>query len=153
MQYQNLVKDFAHRTRRNLEVIEQTKAAQPDADVYEVTQLINSMLGLLVFPQQAYYEAIPDTPLAELKESGWPVPDVTGKYPQASTLRELVRYMRNAIAHFNIEFLLDETSQIAGIKLWNMNRGQRTWETRLRLEDLREITKRFVEMLCEDKEA
>ena len=57
MQYQDLVRDFARRTRTNLEFIRH--ARNHGESVYEVTQLVNSMLGLLVFPQQQYVDRIP----------------------------------------------------------------------------------------------
>ena len=40
MEYKHLVKEFTERTLKNLEKIEQLKADDPDAEVYEVTQLI-----------------------------------------------------------------------------------------------------------------
>ena len=61
MMYEEVVLDFALRTRKNLEAIEALQRL--DAGVFEVTQQINSMLGLLVFPQQEYVESIPKTPL------------------------------------------------------------------------------------------
>ena len=60
----NLVLDFARRTKKNLEFIEHSLTRDrlnSENDVYEVTQLINSLLGLLVFPQQKFYDAIPSS--------------------------------------------------------------------------------------------
>jgi hypothetical protein len=31
-----------------------------------------------------------------------------------------------------------------------MRRGEKTWETKLKLEDLREITERFIELILEE---
>lgn len=64
MMYEEVIRDFALRTRKNLEAIETLQRL--DAGVFKVTQLINSMLGLLVFPQQEYVESIPRIPLEEL---------------------------------------------------------------------------------------
>jgi len=155
MNYQNVVRDFAERTRRNLGIIEKLQREQPDSEIYEVTQLVNSMLGLLIFPQQRYFNSIPDTPLSDLANQGWPVPLTDGEYPDVGTLKELVRYMRNAIAHFNIEFMADPVSQqITGLRLWNIRgRGKTrkiTWEAKLKLEDLRGITERFIELILEE---
>jgi len=90
MEYQNLVRDFAIRTMRNLEAVEAATTRDRDAELYEVTQLINSMLGLLVFPQQKYCSKIPEKSLEELRASGWPVPTMTGTPPNADNLRDLV---------------------------------------------------------------
>ncbi len=51
MMYEEVIRDFAERTRAKLRAIEQLEAE--GRDVYEVTQLVNSTLGHLVFPQQA----------------------------------------------------------------------------------------------------
>jgi hypothetical protein len=102
MNYQNLVRDFAHRTCDNLETLRNLQKTKPDVEVYEVTQLINSMLGLFIFPQQKYFNHIPETPLAELARQGWPIPKVEGNCLQVKDLRELVRYLRNAITHCNL---------------------------------------------------
>jgi hypothetical protein len=70
------------------------------------------MLGLLVFPQQRFYEHVPKIPLYELEDQGWPIPKVVGKYPQVRDLQELVRYLRNAVTHCNLEFEADSNEQI-----------------------------------------
>ena len=98
MDYQNLVRDFAQRTRANLDTLREVQRTQPDLELYEVTHLINSMLGLLVFPQQGYYNRIPETDLDQLAEEGWPIPEVVGDFPQVKDLRKLMSYLRNAIA-------------------------------------------------------
>jgi hypothetical protein len=127
MEYQDVVKDFARRTRTNLEFIRAERANNPKLEIYEVTQLINSLLGLLVFPQQKYINEIPKTPLNELAGQGWPIPKVLGNYSQVGDLNQLVRCLRNSIAHFNIVFLSDSTLQIKGLKVWNIDtRGKIT---------------------------
>src|SRR3954454_13841692 len=96
-EYRNpVVKDFARRTRANLEVVRAMHNKDGDS-VYDVTQLINSMLGLLVFPQQEYMNNIPRTPLSDLEEQGWPIPRVDGPYPQVSDLNQLIRMLRHGI--------------------------------------------------------
>lgn len=152
MNYQSLVRDFARRTRANLDILRNFQKAQSDVEVYEVTQLINSMLGLLVFPQQRYFNRIPETPLGELASQGWPIPEVEGNYPQVKDLRELVRYLRNAITHCNLEFLSDEGEQISGLRVWNTNprNDQTTWKARLTIEDIEKITDRFIQFLLKE---
>jgi hypothetical protein len=146
MMYEDLVADFASRTRRNLDTIRALQQ-QGHYDVYEVTALINSMLGLLVFPQQSFMDAVPETSLSELQAEGWPVPKVHGHFEQVTTLRQMVRYLRNAIAHCNLKFLSGQDGQIAGLVVWNQRDGRRTWEAELNLDDLERIVDRFSERL------
>ena len=152
MEYSNLVKDFAQRTRQNLELLKTLQRQHPDLEIYEVTQLINSMLGLLVFPQQRYVRNIPRVPLDELARQGWPIPRVKGDYPQVSDLNQLVRYLRNAVAHFNIEFISDNGRQIQGIVVWNKNprEGGIDWKAELTLSEIETITDKFIDLLTKD---
>jgi hypothetical protein len=149
MKYENLVKDFVKRTKQNNEMLRKLQIENPNLEFYEVTQLINSLLGLLVFPQQEYLDDIPNTPLDELAKSGWPIPKVVGDYPQVEDLNQLVRYLRNSIAHFNIIFF-DEFQQIAGLTVWNERKGEITWKATLTISDIEEITNRFVDLMLEE---
>lgn len=162
MMYEEVVRDFALRTRKNLEAIEALHDL--NAEVYEVTQLINSMLGLLVFPQQEYVETIPKTPLDQLRQDGWPIPRVTGGFQQVTDLNQLIRYLRNAVAHFNIEFIGDGESNIKVLRVWNMapvrnekNQLRRdadgkiieekNWEAELTVQQLCNIAIQFIDLL------
>jgi hypothetical protein len=152
MNYENLVRDFAKRTRANLVTLRSLPSVNPDLKVYEVTQLINSMLGLLVFPEQRYFNHIPKTSPEDLIHQGWPIPEVEGDYPQVNDLQELVRYLRNGITHCNVEFLADSREQIDGLRVWNTNprTGKTTWKARLTLEDMEKITDKFIQLLLEE---
>src|SRR3970282_928038 len=91
----SIVQDFARRTLANLQFIDQNKK-QPD--VYEVTQLINSMLGLLVFPKEEFWDKITPVPLARIPEANV-IHQHMGK---CSDLRQFLRCLRNSVSHFNI---------------------------------------------------
>ena len=149
MEYTNLVVDFIQRTRVNLEFIEQAHRNDPSANVYEVTQLINSLLGLIVFPNEQYYINIPETPLSELQEQGWKIPKASGNFKQVQNLRKLMRYMRNAISHSNLEFI-SNGYELTGIRLWNCNEGNKNWQIEIGLVELREITFRFMNLILND---
>lgn len=153
MDYQNLVVDFAKRTERNLQVIEDMAGSSDERQVYEVTQLINSMLGLLVFPQQKLFHSIPETPLETLREQGWPIPHCRIGPSESMTLKGLLRYMRNGISHFNIEFVSDNGRNLTGIMIWNYEYGskprRKDWEVTLDLTDLRFLVKKFIEQIEE----
>ena len=149
MEYKDAVKDFVARTKKNLETLRRLQEENPGLEIYEFTQLVNSLLGLLVFPQQRYVNKIPAIPLSKLFAKGWPIPQVVGDFPQAKDLNQLVRYLRNAIAHFNIEFTVDEHSQLNGLKIWNENHGTTTWKAQLSLAEIEELTYRFIELILE----
>jgi hypothetical protein len=147
MEYKDLVKDFATRTKANLALIQ--TAAKTGQDAYEVTQFINSLLGLLIFPQQEFYDKIPKTKLADLEKDGWPIPRVCNNYKQVRNLSELLRYLRNSIAHFGLSFTAKK-EHIDGIIIWNtLPSGQINWKAELKIEELERITDKVMQLLIE----
>jgi hypothetical protein len=152
MEYKNLVRDFVLRTRKNLEFVEATIQADPDAQVYEVTQLVNSLLGLIIFPKERYFEHIPEISIDELKRIGWEIPKVTGNFNQVRDLRQLMRYLRNSIAHSNLEFDSDGYT-LTGIRLWNCRDHQKNWEVRLTIVELRNLTDQFINLILSEEDA
>ncbi len=153
MMYEDVIADFARRTEANLHTIRRLAREGGATPAFEVTQLVNSMLGLLVFPQQRYIERIPETPIADLASNGWPIPQVVGDYPQVPHLRQLVRMLRNAVAHCNLEFEPGVGNEIHALTVWNTDprTGKVTWRARLTVADLDSITTKFVALLLERK--
>lgn len=89
--------------RRTLDIAESYSGA------YDATLLINCLLGLLIVPKETLLDKIPSTPFESLAEWGIRPESIKshGKcdYGQehALNLRQLVRRLRNAVAHFHIE--------------------------------------------------
>lgn len=137
--------EFARRTRANLEFVEAASAHQP---VHEVTQLANSLLGLLVFPRERYLNQIPKTPLRQLEAEGWPAIRTTYGEVRANNLWQLTRLLRNSIAHCNVRFVADDDGAIAAVELWNRDgKGKKTWATEITIADLRSLVYRFIDLL------
>jgi hypothetical protein len=136
------VRDVMHRTMHNLQFIE----AHAGVDgPYEVTQLINSFLGALAHPWEAYRHDLITVPLAEARVAGWPaVAKERQSDREPDSLGDLVRLMRNALAHGNVEFLPDSSAEIRALRLWNTDRGRRTWGAIVTIADMRFFLTRFV---------
>lgn len=146
--YKDLIADFAKRTRANLDLIE--KHAANGDEAYEVTQLVNSLLGLLVFPRERFMNRIPETPLSELHESGWPRLTITHGETECQTLRELTSKLRHSISHCNLEFIADRKGELTGLRVWNTVRAKRNWEAELTLTQLKTIATKFIDLLSHD---
>lgn len=102
--------EFARRARMNLEFIERSALEHPDSDVYVVTQLTLSLLGMVVFPEEKLLlDEIDRVPLATLVKRGWPKWRVKRDDPKEPTvtLGQLLRHVRNAVAHGRITFTSD----------------------------------------------
>ena len=146
----NLVVDLMNRTILNLEYIEKNSNQNGP---YEVTQLINSFLGALAHPWEKWKDDLKNISLKKAKEMGWP--EVDNKLKSDSNPRDLeglIRYLRNGIAHGNIEFTPNENNIIYKIRIWNeypMKHHKRTWETVLEITTLRKLLYCFNELAKE----
>ena len=107
---------FAQRTSKNLEYIRQ--AFDRNEDVHVVTHLVNSILGIVIVPEQRYSDQpFWSITLEELIiEQGWPRWNITldkpkkGK-PKTETLGDLIWHLRNATAHGRFRFSGDPDSR------------------------------------------
>jgi len=103
-EYENIDIDFAKRTLKILKQYDQTRQTREES--FEVTLLINCLVGLLVLPQKHRLDLIPDILVEDLKE--WNIdPEFikdwgTMKEGEIKNLRQLVRRLRNSVAHFQI---------------------------------------------------
>lgn len=140
--YKDKIRDFAKRTQKNMEIIEELH--NEGRKVYEVTHFINSLLGLLVFPQQS--TIIPTTSLETLKKEGWPIPSPIRPYPPARTLDYLLRKMRNSISHQHIEYKSDKNGEIVSLILWDELNGRTNWKVTMSVDDFKQFTYRFVQL-------
>ena len=82
MRYEDLVIDFAERTKTNLIAIEEIVEAENQEEklekrkAFETTQLINSCLRLIAMPREKDFDKIPKIPLEGLEKEGWPIPSL-----------------------------------------------------------------------------
>lgn len=130
MEYEpDFAKSFMHRT---LEI------ARDYNGPYEATLLINCMLGLLVLPKEALIEKIPTTPFESLADWGIHPSSIRSPgtceygHEHSPNLRQLVRRMRNAVAHFKIE-PFPSKGEVKGFTFKDRN----GFNARLKLSELR----------------
>jgi HEPN pEK499 p136 len=126
----------------NLQFVEERAGANGP---YEVTQLINSFLGALAHPWERYKDDLTTMSLVMAHDAGWPaiVKDrPTDRDPES--LGCLVRLVRNALAHGNIEFLPSASADIRALRLWNTDRGRITWGAIVTVTDMQSFLKSFV---------
>lgn len=93
------IKDFAVRTQRNYDMMK-------NAGYYEVTQLINSAVGLLIIPEQRLYDKIIDGLVSDELYQELCKSIITNTYldKDKNSLQQIARHIRNSIAHARMEF-------------------------------------------------
>ena len=73
---------------------------------HETTQLLNGLIGLLFFPHERMRELIPEIPLQELEVWGFNPECIVNaganKESQELNLREIIRRLRNSVAHCRV---------------------------------------------------
>jgi hypothetical protein len=177
--YGNLIVEFAKRTIKNLNFI-QAQVSAGDPHLFDVTQLWNSLLGLIVLPQERNdhgggIQHIPPTPMTELwsQDPPWPHITETEFAPDHESLRDLVRDLRNAVAHFNVDFKTgpdnNPDDEITSVTVWTQGRprekvpdypgrpakdplgrpvktGNYYWQGQMNVKDLELLARRIAEL-------
>ncbi len=155
MEHTDLIADFAWRTLQNLDHVQEQERLG-DEGVYPVTQLWNSLLGLIVLPRERDMRRIPRTPMTELWSQGWP--RLTAAGPEHRSLRDLVSDLRRAVAHFNVEFIAGSGREITSVTMWTQNsdsdgrpiQGSRRWEGRITVEELDRLARLIANLYVEN---
>jgi hypothetical protein len=95
---------LAQRSLVNLEIIEKSYTSTKNGHV--VTQLVQSLLALLVFPKEkALYDRLKSWQMVDLANRGWPLPKIVkDDKHDTTTLFKLLWHMRNAVCHGLIKF-------------------------------------------------
>jgi len=146
----NTTVGFAERTRKNLLAIEAAREA--GEDVHVVTQLINSLLGLVVFPwERGFREHTEHLELEALDAEGWPRWDV--ERGECHTLGRLLRLLRNGAAHSHIEFSSDSRRlDDVVIKIWNVppkSAPDPDFVASIRADHLRDFCLKFTDLVLD----
>ncbi len=142
------VLDIMRRTMHNLAFIEaRTSVTGP----FEVTQLINSFIGAMAHPWEQLKSELMSIPITEATKQGWPsIHDKGPAFEQPSSLGDLIRLFRNAIAHGNIVYLPDSRGHVAALRLTNKDRrGVTTWGAIVTPSDMRQLLDCFVRLVEE----
>lgn len=92
---------------------------------YETTQLLNGLIGLLFFPHEKMRNLIPQIPLQDLE--GWGLnPECvisagTNKKPQELNLSDIIRHLRNSVAHCRVVPFPNDDRQCEGFYFSDRN--------------------------------
>lgn len=109
---------------------------------YEVTQLINSSVGLLIIPEQTRFNKLKDEMISQelLKDMQKCVKlDTYSEDSSAPNLQQIAKHMRNAIAHYNLTFHNNSKNppEIQSISFTDSNTINEQFEMEVSIELLR----------------
>jgi hypothetical protein len=141
---------FSANTDGNLRCIRAARLAN-DPTVHEVTQIANSLLGLIVFPFEKGFirNSLKELRLDQLVADGWP----NWQFEPGSeteTLGELICHLRNAAAHGRMKFCSDsrEPSEVPiKIEDWKQNAKAAYWKASIVASDLQTFCEKLIKLL------
>lgn len=126
MLYKNFEHDFVERTINNLKWIDTKnsidKTNKDSTIFYEFTNLINQCLGLILLPSQFSNDAFLKCFPQELKI--YEVDDSIVKKlksDEPKILSNVLRHIRNGIAHGHIQQVIDGSDDITDVKIWDVD--------------------------------
>jgi hypothetical protein len=135
---------FAKRTEQNLRFIQQARQ-EGKKGVHVVTQIVNSMLGLVVFPwERGFVRGLKQQPVADLTSQGWPEWHVTVGAVESQHLGEVLLHLRNGTAHGHIEFSSDSPDPK---EVTITVRDRDVWCGDIRADHLQDFCYRFIDLV------
>jgi len=142
------VGDIIRRTKANYDFVKGHK----ECGLFEVTQLVNSFLCAVIQPWDKFDTCSPpwNMPLVKAKAAGWP--SIAHELSTPKQLHELIKNMRDALAHGNVEYLAsNDRRDISGLRL-TANKWDRpskawtpTWRGEFTIGELEAFFCKFVE--------
>ena len=95
------VREYIDRTKWNYDLMKNLNGS------FEVTELINSMVGLLIIPKEQYLSQVTNN-LIDQGLLNKMIQCIRKDDYSDSTLKGIVKHMRNAVAHGRIEFCAEK---------------------------------------------
>lgn len=150
---------FAKRTLKNLQFIENACSDHnSNPDVHVVTQIVNSMLGLIVFPHASQFDSqaepifkkVGGLELENLDSNlrKWNIQENTYN-EKCEILGNLIKHIRNGASHRRMRFSSDSRNPCCVfIEICDQDgKKQKRWKASIRADDLRSFCLAFIELL------
>jgi hypothetical protein len=150
--------DFVERTKEIIKQYDNNLAIPEGKEKYEVTLFLNCMVGLLILPQQEWFNSLP-TDFITKKDWGidekeiiviknWDLND------EDKTVANIARHLRNSIAHYRFIAFKDENGDIGDVKITDYKgkeekEEEKTFEAKISVESLRKFTEKLTNVLIE----
>lgn len=148
--YKNQEVDFINRTKTIIEQYDNFQIAEKEK--YEVTLLLNCLVGLLILPQQHWFETLP-TELVSKKEWGIDQNHIsTIKKGETKNVKDVARHIRNSVAHYNFKVFENKSKDISSIKFEDFEvidkktkEKAKTFEATIPISAIRQFTSKLTE--------
>jgi hypothetical protein len=139
--------DFIERTKK---ILFQYRNNFSNDEKYEVTLLMNCLLGLIILPQQHWYEQLPEE---EIEYEKWGIKRnhvIYIKEDETINIKNILRHLRNSISHYRFKAFSNSDKKIEYIYFYDEIHGNKTFEINLDVVTLREFAIYLSEKLTKD---
>jgi hypothetical protein len=133
----NFMNDFFKRTLHNLKVYQAQFELENCDFKYEITQLINSLLGLVIFlkESQIHFENNDESLKLFMRKND---PEIWS-YSEEHCFKNYFRHLRNSIAHKRIEIIPNEKNEIYELVFNDKNGKNGEFKLKLSINSIREL--------------
>ncbi|MDT3367544.1 MAG: hypothetical protein LIR40_02720 [Bacteroidota bacterium] len=147
--YNNQELDFVFRTKK---IIKQYDSFQIEkAEKYEVTLLLNCLVGLLILPQQHWFDSLPAYLISQ-KEWGINPNHISMiKKGETKNVKDIARHLRNSIGHYKFKAFENKSTDISSIKFEDFDpQGNKTFEAIIPISGIRQFTTKLTDVLIDE---
>ena len=142
--------DFVFRTKRIIEQYGELELSKEDK--FEVTLLINCLVGLLILPQQHWFGNLPK---GLISEKEWGISEhhiLLIKNGESKSVDEIVRHIRNSVSHYRFKVFDNGHKDISRIKFEDLEYkdGPKTFESTIPISNLRKFILKFSQWFLEE---
>lgn len=145
----NAETDFITRTKTLLEQYDQNNSTRQSGDTYDVTLLLNCLIGLVIIPRERYTNKIPKIEV----DGDWGI----AKHIQVikggkKTLKETVRHIRNSIAHGKVTPISEDSESITHVEFIDCHKcnncgGEETFKAKIPIAELKNFSIKFADTM------
>ncbi|MCB0368391.1 MAG: hypothetical protein KDD45_02870 [Bdellovibrionales bacterium] len=135
--------DFIIRTKK---IIDQYNKFQiQKTEKFEITLFLNCLVGLLILPQQHWYESLPTDNVSQKEWGISPKHISTIKKGELKNVMNVARHLRNSVAHYNFTVFDNRLNKLSSVQFTDKitEKGKDdiiTFEAVIPLKDLRQFT-------------
>lgn len=149
--YKNQEFDFVNRTKAIIEQYEKIELSK--AEKFEVTLLLNCLVGLLILPQQNWFDNLP-TDIISQKE--WGINDKHISFIKAGetkNVKDIARHLRNSISHYRFRAFDNKSNEISSIKFEDYDpSNKKSFEATIPVSSLRQFTTKLTNTFVAEME-
>jgi hypothetical protein len=145
--------DFISRTKTILSQYDSFFDGKDKNEKYEVTLLINCFIGLLVIPQQHWFDYLPEE---EIVGNSWGINTNNVTYIRSGELKsvkEISRHLRNSVTHYRFRAFNDSKNEISHVKFLDYTdhtENVKTFEATISIANLKIFLTKFSSRMVDE---